>query len=147
MGVPDTNCLIVCRNCGTPAPAKYCRECGQETATEQRSAAQFFHALFEQWATGNGLAWQTLSRLFFAPGALTNEYLAGRRARYLRPLRLYLAASVIVFAAVQIFGLDASLRFYGEHDIHLLRAAPLSADESASRGVRLTPVQGCCRRS
>jgi len=64
-----------------------------------------------------------------------------RRARYLRPLQLYLVASVIVFAAVQIFGLDASLRFYGEHGIHLLRAAPLSADESASRGVRLTPVQ------
>ena len=141
MGVPETSSLIVCRNCGAPAPAKYCPECGQETTTEPRSAAQFFHALFGQWATRNGLVWQTLSRLFFAPGALTNEYLAGRRARYVRPMQLYLAASVIVFAAVQFFGLDAGLRFYGEHGIHLLRSSPPSTDESASGSVRLTPVQ------
>jgi uncharacterized protein DUF3667 len=130
-----------CRNCGAPAPGKFCPECGQETATEPRSAAQFFQALFRHYATRKGLLWQTLSRLFFAPGELTVEYLAGRRARYVRPLQLYLAASVIVFAAVQLFGLDAGLRFYGEHGIHVLRGSPLSGDESAGHGARLTPVQ------
>ncbi len=132
--------VTTCRNCGAPAPGNYCPECGQETIAEPQYAAQFFQALFGKWAARNGLLWQTLPRLVVSPGALTTEYVAGRRARYVRPMQLYLTASVIVFAAVQYFGLDASLRFYGEHGVHLLRTSPISADESASRGARLTPV-------
>lgn len=129
-----------CRNCGTPAPGKYCPECGQETATEPQTPAQFLHGLIRQWATPDGVLWQTLARLAFSPGALTIEYVAGRRARYLRPLQLYLAASLVVFAAVQFFSLDASLRFYGERGIHLLRASPLSADARAGGTIRMTPM-------
>jgi hypothetical protein len=132
--------MTICRNCGASASGHYCPECGQETDNEPQSPAQFFDALFAKWATRNGLLWQTLARLLFAPGALTTEYVAGKRSRYLRPLQLYLTASVIVFAAVQYFNLDASLRFYGEHGVHLLRTSPVSAGESASRGTRLTPV-------
>jgi hypothetical protein len=133
--------LNSCRNCGAPAPGRFCPECGQETATEPRSAAQFLQALFSDYTTRNGLLWQTLSRLFFAPGELTGEYLAGRRTRYVRPLQLYLAASVSVFAAVQIFSLDVGLRVYGEHGIHLLRATPLTSDEATGRSAGLTPVR------
>ena len=132
--------MSTCRNCGAAAPARYCPECGQETASEPQTVAQFFHALFGKWATRNGLLWQTLPRLVFSPGALTAEYVAGRRVRYVRPMQLYLAASLVVFAAVQFLGLGASLRFYGEHGIHLLRASPVSADESASLTTRLTPL-------
>jgi len=42
--------------------------------------------------------WATASALFGAPGALTGEFVAGRRARYLGPLRLCLIASVVFFA-------------------------------------------------
>lgn len=85
--------------------------------------------------------WQTLSKLFFAPGALTVEYLAGRRARYLRPLQLYLMASVIVFAAVQLFGLNLGLRFYGDQGVHILRSTRLAAETDHGYGLRLAPVQ------
>lgn len=132
--------MTSCHNCGAPATGNYCPECGQETQTEPQSPAQVFHALFARWGTRNGLLWQTLSRLLFVPGVLTTEYVAGRRARYVRPMQLYLTASVVVFAAVQYFNLDASVRFYGEHGVHLLRTSPISAGESASRGTRLTPV-------
>jgi hypothetical protein len=56
-----------------------------------------------------GDAWQELSgydgrlattfRNLLRPGRLTIEYLQGRRARYLSPVRLYLIASVIYFVA------------------------------------------------
>jgi Protein of unknown function (DUF3667) len=132
--------VTTCRNCGTPAPGNYCPVCGQETATDSQTTAQFFHGLVRQWATPDGVLWQTLSRLLFVPGALTTEYAAGRRARYLRPMQLYLAAGLVVFAAVQFFSLDASVRFYGERGIHLLRASPLSADARAGGTIRMTPV-------
>jgi uncharacterized protein DUF3667 len=41
--------------------------------------------------------WRTLAALLFRPGRLTAEFLAGRRARYLPPVRLYLVLSVAFF--------------------------------------------------
>jgi len=134
---PDETCL----NCGAPAPGKFCPECGQETARELRTVAQFLDGLISQYIARDGQLRQTLSRLFFAPGALTVEYLAGRRARYLRPLQLYLTASVIVFAAVPLFGLNLGLRFYGDQGVHLLRSSRLSADGDHGYGLAPTPVQ------
>jgi len=42
--------------------------------------------------------WRTLGTLVLHPGALTNEFIAGRRQRYLPPFRLYLVLSVLFFA-------------------------------------------------
>ena len=130
-----------CLNCGEAAPGKFCPACGQETATDPRSVSEFFHGLIVQYMSRKGQVWQTLSRLFFAPGSLTVEYLAGRRARYLRPFQLYLLTSVIVFASVQLFGLNLSLRFYGNQGVHILRSTRLTADEDHGYGLRLSPVQ------
>ena len=38
-----------------------------------------------------------VATLLFRPGKLTNEDLAGRRSRYIEPLRLYLSISAIFF--------------------------------------------------
>jgi Protein of unknown function (DUF3667) len=130
-----------CMNCGTPAPGRFCPECGQETMTEPRTLADFLRELTTRYLTPGGQLWQTLSRLLLAPGALTVEYMAGRRARYLRPFQLYVLASVIVFAVVQLFGLDLGLRFYGNQGVHVLRSTRLSADVDHGYGLRLSPVQ------
>lgn len=138
---PSLDRVITCLNCGAPAPGKFCPECGQETAKELRTVAQFLAGLIAQYAAREGKLWQTLSKLFFAPGALTLEYIAGRRGRYLRPLQLYLIASVIVFAAVPFFGLNLGLRLYGDQGVHLLRSSRLSSEADHGYGLRLTPVQ------
>ena len=130
-----------CMNCGTPAPGRFCPECGQETMTEPRTLADFLRELTTRYLTPGGQLWQTLSRLLLAPGGLTIEYMAGRRARYLRPSQLYVLASVIVFAAVQLFGLNLGLRFYGDQGVHVLRSTRLSVDVDHGYGLRLSPVQ------
>ena len=132
--------VITCLNCGAAAPGKYCPECGQETAREARTVAQFFQGLIAQYLAPAGQLWQTLAKLFFAPGALTVDYIAGKRTRYLRPLQLYLMASVIVFGAVQLFGLNLGLRLYGEEGVHLLRSSRVSVDGSRGYSLRLTPI-------
>ena len=45
---------------------------------------------------------RTIAALMFKPGFLTREYLAGRRARYVPPLRLYLFASVAFFFLISV---------------------------------------------
>jgi hypothetical protein len=47
--------------------------------------------------------WRTLGALLGRPGYLTREFLAGRRARYLPPVRLYLVLSVLFFLWASTF--------------------------------------------
>ena len=130
-----------CRNCGAPAPGKYCSECGQTTSTDVPTVAQFIHEFIARYAAREGHIWKTLSKLFFAPGELTIDYIAGARQRSLRPLQLYLAASVIVFAVAQIYGLNLTLRLFGDHGIHLIRGTPVSGEDENSLSSRLLPIQ------
>jgi hypothetical protein len=39
----------------------------------------------------------TLKPLFFEPGKLTNEYMAGHRAHYLHPVKMYIFISIVYF--------------------------------------------------
>ena len=94
--------LITLKNCGAPAPGKFCPACGQETAAGPRKLADFLGGWISRYLTRQGQLWQTLSKLFFAPGALTVEFVARRRARYLRPFQLYLMISVVVFVDVAL---------------------------------------------
>jgi len=44
--------------------------------------------------------WRTLGPLYFKPGLLSNEYFAGRRVRYVTPLRLYFFLSIVAFLVI-----------------------------------------------
>lgn len=61
---------------------------------------------------------RTLIAILFRPGRLTTEYLSGRIASYVPPLRLYLAASLLFFLALSIGSraqdIQASLRTEGD---------------------------------
>lgn len=50
---------------------------------------------------------RTVVALLFRPGLLTDEYIRGRIARYIPPLRLYLVASVVFFLVISFIGLRA----------------------------------------
>lgn len=50
---------------------------------------------------------RTIASLLFRPGHLTDEYLRGRMASYIPPLRLYLVASVVFFLMISFVGLRA----------------------------------------
>ena len=121
---PSDDAARRCLNCGAPAPGNFCPHCGQETAADVASFSAWLRGVAAALTDRHGRLRATLSKLLFAPGALTVEYLAGRKARYLRPLQVYLAASVVVFAAVQVLGLGLALRFVGDEGVHLLRTSP-----------------------
>lgn len=91
-----------CRNCDVPAPGKFCAACGQETALHPPSAFEFVHEFITHYIALEGKLWRTLGNLFFKPGKLTREYLAGRKRRYVPPLRLYLTFSIIALFAINL---------------------------------------------
>ncbi len=100
-----------CRDCGARADINFCPVCGQETRIEMPTVGHFIAEFAEQTLALQGQLWRTLYSLLFKPGQLTLDYVAGRRQRYVRPLRLYLAISISFFA---ILGLTA-----GEHLFNL----------------------------
>jgi Protein of unknown function (DUF3667) len=105
--VESISCAEACRNCGsplgTPRP-NYCGECGQETTLKPPTVMEFMHQFGGSYVAMEGALWRTLLLLLFRPGRLTREYFAGRKRRYVLPLRLYLTISLATLLAIQWSG-------------------------------------------
>jgi hypothetical protein len=95
-----------CPNCGASVSGNFCHQCGQETVLHPPSTGEFVHEFIGHYVALEGKLWQTLKLLILRPGKLTLEYLAGRRVRYIQPLRVYLTFSLIFFALFKFMGED-----------------------------------------
>ncbi len=92
-----------CTNCGTALTGPYCSECGQRHHEHPvHSLRHFVREATEDLTHADSRLWITLRALLFRPGFLTTEFLAGRRARYLPPVRLYLVVSLLFFILAQL---------------------------------------------
>jgi hypothetical protein len=91
-----------CLNCGAALSGRYCANCGQAADVHVPSTRELLHEALEGLTHSDSRLWSTLSRLWFVPGKLTQEFIAGRRAAYLPPFRLYLVLSVIFFLVASV---------------------------------------------
>lgn len=92
-----------CLNCGTVlAPqARFCSQCGQDTANHPPSLFEFVHEFVSHYIAVEGTLWKSLWGLMARPGFLTQEYLAGRKQRYVLPLRLILTLGLLFFLVLK----------------------------------------------
>lgn len=95
-----------CHNCGSRAHGHFCTDCGQETRLHVASAREFVHEFVGHYIALEGKLWRTLALLLLRPGRLTAEYIAGRRVRYVQPLRIYLTFSILFFALLKYANVD-----------------------------------------
>ena len=93
-----------CHNCGAAVSYHYCALCGQETKLHVASAGEFIHEFVGHYIALEGRLWVTVLKLLTRPGFLTAEYIAGRRARYVQPLRVYLSFSILFFLLLKLAG-------------------------------------------
>ncbi len=94
-----------CHNCGVRLTGPFCAACGQKALPLSVTFHDFFHEFTHEMLHVDGRIWQTIRRLIVSPGFLTREYLQGRRARWISPIRLYLIFSVAFFALSALTGL------------------------------------------
>src|SRR5947209_18211575 len=103
----DEKVLTHCENCGAQLVGEYCARCGQHAVDYKRS---IWRVLID--AADSFLNWDTkfLSSIWVLltrPWKLTNDFNAGRRARYVHPLRLYLLASIAFFLLARTINLES----------------------------------------
>lgn len=91
-----------CRNCGATLTGPFCSDCGQKGDVHLPSTRELLLEALEGITHSDSRLWLTLKYLVFAPGKLTTEYIAGRRATYLPPFRLYLVMSVLFFVIASL---------------------------------------------
>jgi len=101
--------LTHCENCGAQLQGHYCSQCGQPAIEYRRSFRYVVADLLNEFLNWDSKFFTTIALLIVKPWRLTNEFLAGKRVRYVNPLRLYLLASILFFFAVN----------YGAKGIHV----------------------------
>jgi ribosomal protein L32 len=92
--------LTHCENCGAELQGHWCAKCGQPAIEYRRSFRHVVADLLNEFLNWDSKFFTTIALLILKPWRLTNEFLAGKRVRYVNPLRLYLLASILFFFAV-----------------------------------------------
>ena len=86
-----------CKNCDAVLLGRFCANCSQAADVHVPTTLELAHDLLEGLTHSDSRLWRTLTTLWFKPGKLTEEFVAGRRVAYLPPFRLYLILSIIFF--------------------------------------------------
>jgi protein-S-isoprenylcysteine O-methyltransferase Ste14 len=93
-----------CLNCGTKLAGKYCHHCGQKNTDINVPFKELLHEFLWDELRIDSRFFHTLVPLIFKPGFLTFDYVAGKRMRYVPPLRTYVIISFILFLLLAMAG-------------------------------------------
>jgi len=89
-----------CENCGAKLAGPHCAQCGQAAIDYRRSFRHVIVDVLDSFLNWDSKFFAAIGLLIVKPWRLTNDFLSGKRVRYLHPLRLYLLASILFFFAV-----------------------------------------------
>ena len=95
-----------CLNCRHVVEQRFCPNCGQENIETRKTFYLLFVHFFEDLTHYENAFWKTIKNLLLKPGALTKEYLSGKRLSYLAPIRLYIFISIITFFIIAVFQVE-----------------------------------------
>jgi len=108
----------ICRNCGATLHEKYCHACGQKRVERLGTS----HLRDEAWEK---LRWfeadmaKSAFKVLFRPGRVAREYVLGQRKSHVHPLKLLLAAIVVLLLVI------AQANYLGSADETLNKALAL----------------------
>lgn len=86
-----------CQNCDSRLTGPYCSVCGQRDIDYSGSFWHILEDALEGALHFDGKFFKSATFIFTRPGFLTKEFIAGRRSRYMHPIRMYVFASFLFF--------------------------------------------------
>ena len=87
----------ICLNCATALVGRYCQVCGQQNTEPKETVWGLVSHFFNDITHFDGKFFSTVKYLITKPGFLSTEYLKGKRASYLHPIRMYVFTSAFFF--------------------------------------------------
>jgi hypothetical protein len=127
--------MSACPNCAAEVTGAYCPACGERRIhDEDLSIRRLSRHLIGDVAAFKQLKAIRSLRALLVPGKLTAEFLAGRRQRWLSPLKLYFVCAAIFFLASPWVGFSLTALIERDHTGELGR---LVAARVAERGLDL----------
>lgn len=102
----------ICLNCGAHLEGRFCHVCGQENTEPKESVWGLLTHYVYDIIHFDGKFFSTLKTLIAKPGFLPKEYMQGRRASYLNPIRMYVFTSAFFFLLFFAF-------FYSQQEINI----------------------------
>lgn len=123
----EKNCL----NCNTEVVGKYCHLCGQENIEPKESVWGIVSHFFYDITHFDGKFFSTVRYLAIRPGFLSKEYINGRRASYLHPIRMYVFTSALFFLIFfSVYNVDnINIGQYNDNAKKLTAAARVEASK------------------
>ena len=98
----EKNCL----NCNTEVHGRFCHICGQENVEPKETVWGLVSHFFHDITHFDGKFFTSLKWLVVKPGFLSKEYIIGRRARHLNPIRMYVFTASLFFILFFSFFFD-----------------------------------------
>lgn len=86
-----------CLNCGGHVSTPFCAHCGQENEPLRLGIGDILKDSMEEFLRLDAKFFVTIVPLLIRPGFLTKEWAAGRRQRYISPMKLYLTCTFLFF--------------------------------------------------
>ncbi len=91
-----------CQNCGAPLLGPHCYACGQPVSGLVRHFSSILGDALDSILNIDARVFRTLWPLLARPAYLTCEYFAGRRVRYVSPVRLFVFLSILTFFVARL---------------------------------------------
>ncbi|WP_196895104.1 DUF3667 domain-containing protein [Aureivirga marina] len=91
-----------CLNCGHPLRIddKFCANCGQKNIESKLKFKRLILEFLGSIIAYDAKLWKSLYYLITKPGKITEEYVSGKRARFVNPYKFYFSVSIIYFILV-----------------------------------------------
>ena len=88
-----------CSNCNNPLNPDdlFCSQCGQKVSRGRQRAREFLKEGWNEFVRFDRRFFRTMLAILI-PGKLTTEITSGRRARYIKPVKLYIGFSIIAIS-------------------------------------------------
>lgn len=140
--------VCLCRHCGTEFEGRYCPQCGLPGEWEHFTFKRLVLNFLDIWGLGNRPMFRTIRDLFWRPGYMIRDYLAGHHLSYFPPFKMLAVTTLLVVFVAWAFNLTPEpkaelasvLRSIGEHKplssvsmsiINLIEKFELFMDENA----------------
>jgi hypothetical protein len=98
-GTLDTD---ICVNCGAALAGPFCHACGQKRTHLHKPFWELTEDFLHSVVHYDGRLWQTLRALFFKPGQLTLDWIAGRQVRHVPPIRLFIFTTLFLILSLAV---------------------------------------------